>query len=121
MYFFKKVSKESIYQTINGLIIKLIPIVALCFGVSSIVVLDAYHNKKYSFKSSLFTGLISLILSSSIGVSIVLMKPEAVYMAIISTSISSLLSRSIVAFLTDDKEEKKLLKKITNKWLVDEK
>jgi len=114
-------SREQLYNSIQALIIKLIPIVALCLGVSSIVVLDAYHNKKYSFKSSLFTGLISMILSSSIGVSIVLMKPEAVYMAIISTSISALLSRSIVAFLTDEKEAKKLFKIITNKWLNNEK
>lgn len=114
-------SREQLYNSIQALIIKLIPIVALCLGVSSIVVLDAYHNKKYSFKSSLFTGLISMILSSSIGVSIVLMKPEAVYMAIISTSISALLSRSIVAFLTDEKEAKKLFKIITNKWLSNEK
>lgn len=114
-------SKEEIYQNINELIIKLIPIIALCFGVSSIVVLDAYHNKKHTLRASLFIGLVSLILSSSIGVSIVLMKPDAVYIAIITTSISALLSRSIVSFLTDDKEAKKLLKKIANKFLNDEK
>lgn len=121
MYFFNKVSKESIYQTINGLIIKIIPILALCLGVSSIVVLDAYHNKNFTFKSSLFVGLISFLLSTSIGVSIVLMKPDAVYMAIITTSISALLSRSIVSFLTDDKEAKKIIKRIMDKFFNDEK
>lgn len=114
-------SEEKIYQNINEIIIKLIPIIALCFGVSSIVVLDAYHNKKLTLKSSLFIGLVSLILSSSIGVSIVLMKPDAVYMAIITTSISALLSRSIVSFLTDDKEAKKIIKRIMNKYFNDEK
>lgn len=114
-------SKEEIYQSINELIVKLIPIICLCFGVSSIVVLDAYHNKKHTLKSSLFIGLVSLILSSSIGVSIVLMKPDAVYMAIITTSISALLSRSIVSFLTDDKEAKKIIKRIIDKFFNDEK
>lgn len=114
-------SKEEIYQNINEIAIKILPILALCIGVSSIVVLDAYHNKKHTLKSSLLIGLISLILSSSIGISIVLMKPDAVYIAIITTSVSALLSRAIVSFLTDEKEAKKVVKNLMNKLMNEDK
>ncbi len=111
---------KSIYANFNEFVIKIIPILALCLGVSTIVVLDAYHNKNHSLKSSLFIGLVALILSCSLGVSIVLMKPDAVYLAIITTSISALLSRSIVSLLTDEKEAKRLLKKIINKHIKED-
>lgn len=109
-------SYESIKANASELITKVTPILLLCLGVSSIVVLDAYHNKKHTMKKSLLIGLISLILSSSLGISIVVMKPDAVFIAIITTSVSALLSRAIVSFLTDEKTAKDILKKIVNKY-----
>jgi hypothetical protein len=107
---------EEIKQSISEVIVKITPIILLCFGVSSIVVLDAYHNKKHTMRQSLLIGLVSLILSSSLGISIVLMKPEAVFIAIITTSVSALLSRSIVSFLTDEKTAKIIVQNIIKKF-----
>jgi predicted ABC-type exoprotein transport system permease subunit len=108
---------EEIKKSLNEIIVKIVPIILLCFGVSSIVFLDAYHNKKHSMKQSLLIGLISLILSCSLGISIVLMKPDAVFLAIITTSVSALLSRSIVSFLTDEKNAMSIIKKLINKYI----